>query len=67
MGMYLALDLGSTEIAAILADALGLPLVRPAHAEEAAFGAALLATTATGEHTDLAAARRPIRYEPDPP
>jgi len=37
-------------------------MVVPAHAEEAAFGAALLAGVAGGALSDLAAAGRLIRY-----
>ena len=40
----------------------GMPMVVPAHAEEAAFGAALLAGVAGGALSDLAAAGRLIRY-----
>src|SRR5204863_319599 len=43
----------------LLSEALALPIVTPLHAEEAAFGAALVATVAVGELPGLAAARRP--------
>ena len=49
-------------LTAIVAERFGLPLIRPAHREEAAFGAALLAATATGELT-LSEATSRIRYE----
>jgi sugar (pentulose or hexulose) kinase len=50
-------------LTAIIAERFGLPLLRPAHREEAAFGAALLAATATGELT-LSEATSRLRYEP---
>ncbi len=49
-------------LTALITERFGLPLLRPAHSEEAAFGAALLAATATGELT-LAEATDRIRYE----
>lgn len=49
-------------LTAIIAERFGLPLLRPAHREEAAYGAALLAAVATGELT-LAEATSRIRYE----
>ena len=49
-------------LAAIVAARFGLPLLRPAHREEAAYGAALLAAVATGELT-LSEATGHIRYE----
>ncbi len=45
----------------IIASAFGLPLVVPAHREEAAFGAALLAGVGAGLLSDLDAAGRLIR------
>ncbi len=47
----------------ILASAFGLPLRVPAHREEAACGAALLAGVGAGVFTDLDEAGRRIRYE----
>jgi hypothetical protein len=45
---------------------MGLPLRLPAHREEAAFGAALVAAVGAGTCPDLAAAGRLIRYrEPE--
>jgi len=49
----------------IAAEAFGLPLALPVHAEEAAYGAALAAAVGAGEFPDLAAAARLIRYETD--
>ncbi len=49
-------------LTALIAERFALPLLRPAHREEAAFGAALLAATATGELTLVEATNR-IRYE----
>jgi len=49
-------------LSALIAERFGLPLLHPAHREEAAYGAALLAATATGELT-LAEATGRIRYE----
>jgi sedoheptulokinase len=49
-------------LAASLSDRFGLPLVTPRHTEEAAFGAALLASVAVGEQS-LASAGRLIQYE----
>jgi sugar (pentulose or hexulose) kinase len=50
-------------LSASIAGRFGLPLLRPAHREEAAYGAALLAAVATGELT-LAEATSRLRYEP---
>jgi sugar (pentulose or hexulose) kinase len=49
-------------LARIVADAFGLPLRVPAHREEAAFGAALLAGVGAGVWPDLDTAGRIIRY-----
>jgi sugar (pentulose or hexulose) kinase len=49
-------------LARLIAREFGLPLRVPAHREEAAFGAALLAAVRTGAAADLAAAGRLIRH-----
>jgi sugar (pentulose or hexulose) kinase len=49
-------------LAEIVANELGLPLAFPAHREEAACGAALLAAVGVGVLPDLSAAGRLIRY-----
>jgi sugar (pentulose or hexulose) kinase len=49
-------------LAGLVAEAFGLPLSVPAHREEAAFGAALLAAVGGGVYPDLASAGRLIRY-----
>ncbi len=49
-------------LAQIVADEFGLPLRLPAHREEAAFGAALVAAVGVGAFPDLAAAGRLIHY-----
>ncbi len=51
-------------LARILAERFGLPLRVPAHREEAAYGAALLATVRAGLFPDLPSAGRLIRLEP---
>ncbi len=50
-------------LAEIVASELGLPLALPAHREEAAYGAALLAAVGAGIFPDLLSAGRLIRYE----
>ncbi len=50
-------------LAGIIAEEFGLPLVVPAHREEAAYGAALVAALGAGVFADLAAAGRIIRYQ----
>ncbi len=52
----------NTLFSRILANSLSLPLHIPAHREEAAMGAALLAAVGTGELPSLAAAAHLIRY-----
>ncbi len=47
----------------IIADEFDLPMKFTRHREEAAFGAALLATVGAGIFPDLAAAGKLIRYE----
>jgi sugar (pentulose or hexulose) kinase len=47
----------------ILADAFGMRMRTPAHREEAAFGAALLAAVGDGAFRDMQEAGRVIRYE----
>lgn len=49
----------------ILAERFGRPVLVPRHAEEAAFGAALLAGVAAGVWADLAEAGRAIAYAPE--
>jgi sugar (pentulose or hexulose) kinase len=49
-------------LAAILAEAFALPVLLPAHREEAACGAALLAALGAGIVPDLSSAGRLIRY-----
>jgi sugar (pentulose or hexulose) kinase len=49
-------------LADLVAAEFGLPLMRPAHREEAAYGAALLAAVGAGVQPDLATAGRLIRY-----
>jgi ribulose kinase len=49
-------------LAHLVAEAFGLPLQVPAHREEAAYGAALLAAVGAGLFPDLAAAGRLLRY-----
>jgi sugar (pentulose or hexulose) kinase len=49
-------------LAQLVGVAFGLPVLVPAHREEAAFGAALLAAVGAGILPDLAAAGRLIRY-----
>jgi ribulose kinase len=46
----------------LAAETFGMPLLLPLQREEAAFGAALLASVGAGIHPDLAAAGRLIRY-----
>jgi ribulose kinase len=46
----------------LIAEKFGLPLTVPRHREEAAFGAALLASVGAGIHPDLASAGNLIRY-----
>lgn len=48
---------------ALVADAFGLPLSLPTHAEEAAYGAALVAGVGAGVWPDLPTACRIIRYQ----
>jgi sugar (pentulose or hexulose) kinase len=48
----------------MIAEAFALPLRVPAHREEAAFGAALLAAVRAGLFPDLGAAGRLLRLEP---
>ena len=48
-------------LADIIADRFGLNVTTPQHNEEAAYGAALLASASAGVHSDLAAAQRMIR------
>ncbi len=50
-------------LAQAVADEFGLPLRLPAHREEAAYGAALVAAVGTGVCADLTEAGRLIRYE----
>ena len=50
-------------LANIVAGEIGLPLALPAHREEAAYGAALLAAVGAGVCPDLLSAGRLIRYE----
>jgi sugar (pentulose or hexulose) kinase len=50
-------------LAQIVADEMQLPLALPAHREEAAYGAALLAAVGAGIQPDLLSAGRLIRYE----
>jgi sugar (pentulose or hexulose) kinase len=50
-------------LAQAVADEFGLPLRLPAHREEAAYGAALLAAVGTGVRASLEDAGRLIRYE----
>jgi sugar (pentulose or hexulose) kinase len=49
----------------IVAEMFGMPLRIPESAEEAAFGAALLAAVAVGQFTNMAEARHLIRYGPE--
>ena len=49
----------------IVAEMFGMPLRIPESAEEAAFGAALLAAVAVGQFTNMAEARHWIRYGPE--
>jgi sugar (pentulose or hexulose) kinase len=51
-------------LARIVSDEFGVPLHVPAHREEAAFGAALLAASGLGLLADRNAVARLIRYEP---
>jgi sugar (pentulose or hexulose) kinase len=50
-------------LAEIISEEFGLPLIVPAHREEAAYGAALTAAVGAGIFPDLAAAGRVIRYQ----
>jgi sugar (pentulose or hexulose) kinase len=50
-------------LAKLVAEEFGLPLIFPAHREEAAYGAALLAAVGAGVCPDLASAGQMIRYE----
>jgi sugar (pentulose or hexulose) kinase len=50
-------------LAHIVAEQMALPLTLPAHREEAAYGAALLAAVGAGIYPDLLAAGRVIHYE----
>jgi sugar (pentulose or hexulose) kinase len=50
-------------LAALVAEELGLPLQVPAHREEAAYGAALVAGFGAGLWPDLGTAARVIQYE----
>jgi sugar (pentulose or hexulose) kinase len=50
-------------LAKLVAEEFGLPLAFPAHREEAAYGAALLAAVSAGVCPDLASAGQMIRYE----
>jgi sedoheptulokinase len=47
----------------ILEDMFGMKLYIPKNHEEASFGAALYALTATGEFSDLSSARQTVKYE----
>jgi sugar (pentulose or hexulose) kinase len=49
-------------LARLVSAEFGMPLRRPGHREEAAYGAALLAAVGAGVQPDLAAAGRLIRY-----
>ncbi len=53
-------------LAQMVADEFGLPLAMPAHREEAAYGAALVAGVGAGLWPDLAAAARVIDYGTTP-
>ncbi|MBM4049074.1 MAG: hypothetical protein FJ279_28575, partial [Planctomycetes bacterium] len=50
-------------LAQVMSAEFGLPLAFPAHREEAAYGAALVAACGAGLWPDLATAGRVIRYE----
>lgn len=50
-------------LSACVCDAFGLPLTLPRHREEAAFGAALIASVGAGVFPDVASAGGLIRYE----
>jgi sugar (pentulose or hexulose) kinase len=54
-------------LARAVADEFGLPLRVPAHREEAAYGAALMAAVGTGVRADVAEACLVIQYEADSP
>jgi sugar (pentulose or hexulose) kinase len=54
----------NTLLAGMIAEEFGLPLETPAHREEAAFGAALLAAVGAGIFPNLDAASRLIRLAP---